>query len=148
MKLLITGDIHGRSDLLEKVIKKEEGFDLHLNTGDLGLDIKTVEKTKMVAVKGNNDYYHDLPTERLIEFDGLKILLTHGHLQSVKYGLQELIDLAESLKVDLCIFGHTHEAFYKTIHNITYINPGALSGFKDKSYAVFEKGKVSFIHVD
>jgi len=148
MKLLITGDLHGRSDLLEKILEKEKDFTMHLNTGDLGIDIKTMEASKMIAVKGNNDYYFDLPTERIIEVDGLKILLTHGHLQNVKYGLQDLIELAEQLKVDICIFGHTHEAFYKKIHDITYINPGALSGYFEKSYVVLEKGKVSFIHVN
>lgn len=148
MKLLITGDIHGRNDILDKILKKEKDFDLHLNTGDLGIDIKSVEKAKMIAVKGNNDIYHDLPTERLIEFNGLKILLTHGHLQNVKYGLTELIEMAKEVNANVCIFGHTHDAFYKTIEHIEFINPGALNGLNDKSYAIYESGKVSFIHVD
>lgn len=148
MKLLITGDIHGKSDILEDVLKKETTFDLHLNTGDIGLDMQTIENTKMIAVKGNTDYYLDLPTERLIEFQGLKILLTHGHLQNVKYGLNELIAMAKEMDVDICIFGHTHDAFYKKIDNIIFINPGTLTGQKDKTYAVYEKEKVSIIHVD
>ncbi len=148
MKLLITGDIHGRSDMLEKVLKQVDDYDLHLNTGDLGLDVKTIEASKMIAVKGNNDYYQDLPTERLIEHQGLKILLTHGHLQNVKYGLTELIEMAKEMNADICIFGHTHDAFYKKIDHITFINPGSLSGYHDKSYAIYEECKVSFINVD
>ncbi len=148
MKLLITGDIHGRGDILSKILKKENDFDLHLNTGDIGLDALTIEQAKMIAVKGNNDIYHDLPAERLIEFQGLRILLTHGHLQNVKYGLLELIEMAKEVNANICIFGHTHDAFYKVIDKITFINPGALNGLNDKSYAVYESGKVSFIHVD
>ncbi|CDR31062.1 Putative metallophosphoesterase MG207 homolog [Acholeplasma oculi] len=148
MRLLITGDIHGKRELLLNIVKKEQPFDLHLNTGDLGIDIKTIEQTKMIAVKGNNDVYFDLPTERIIEFDGKRILLTHGHLQNVKYGLTELIELAKEANADICIFGHTHDAFYKVIDHITFINPGSLTGYKEKSYAIYELEKVSFMYVD
>jgi|SRR5690554_1279388 len=148
MKLLITGDIHGRSDMLQKVLKKVKTFDLHLNTGDLGLEFPTIEAAKMIAVKGNTDYYLDLPTERLIEHQGLRILLTHGHLQNVKYGLNELILMAKEMDANICIFGHTHDAFYRRIDNIIFINPGALTGHKDKTFAVYEKEKVSIINVD
>src|SRR5690554_1359926 len=134
MKLLITGDIHGRSDMLEKVLKKEKSFDLHLNTGDLGIDLKTIEQTQMIAVKGNTDYYLDLPTERIMEHEGIRILLTHGHLQNVKYGLTELIEFAKEVEADVCIFGHTHDAFYRQIDHITFINPGTLTGQKDRTY--------------
>src|SRR5690554_8229546 len=148
MKLLITGDIHGRSDMLQKVLKKVKTFDLHLNTGDLGLELPTIEAAKMIAVKGNTDYYLDLPTERLIEHQGLRILLTHGHLQNVKYGLNELIVMAEEMQANICIFGHTHDAFYRQINHVTFINPGALSGHYAKTYAIYEEKKVSIIHVD
>lgn len=148
MKLLITGDIHGRSDILDKVLTIEKDYDMHLCTGDLGLDLKTLEVNHIIAVKGNNDYYHDLPTERLIEHQGQRILLTHGHLQNVKYGLTELIEMAKEFDATICIFGHTHEAFYKKIGRTMFINPGALSDFKDKSYAIYEEGKVSFLYVN
>lgn len=148
MKLLITGDIHGQYDVLEKVLKKEKHFDLHLNTGDLGLDIETINQLGMIAVKGNTDYDLNLPTERLIEHQGLRILLTHGHLQNVKYGLNELIVMAEEMQANICIFGHTHDAFYRQINHVTFINPGALSGHYAKTYAIYEEKKVSIIHVD
>ncbi len=148
MKLLITGDIHGQHDVLEKVLKKEKDFDLHLNTGDLGLDIETIKQLDMIAVKGNTDYDLNLPTERLIEYKNLRILLTHGHLQNVKYGLNELIVMAEEMQANICIFGHTHDAFYRQINHVTFINPGALSGHYAKTYAIYEEKKVSIIHVD
>ncbi|VEU82556.1 Putative metallophosphoesterase MG207 homolog [Acholeplasma hippikon] len=108
----------------------------------------TIEQSKMIAVKGNNDYFLDLPLSRIIDFDGKKILLVHGHMEDVKYGLGKLQVEAFKNKVDICIFGHTHEAFYKNIEGVEFINPGALSGLKDKSYAVYESGRVSFINAD
>jgi putative phosphoesterase len=148
MKLLITGDIHGRSDLLEEVLNKEQDYDLHLCTGDLGIDIKTLNRHNIVAVKGNNDYYYDLPYERVIDLEGNKILLTHGHLQNVKYGLKELVDFAKSKHVDICIFGHTHQLYIEEIDHILFINPGALSNFRDKSYVIYEEGQVKICYVD
>lgn len=148
MKLLITGDIHGQRDILDKVLNNETDFDLHLNTGDLGLDIKIIDELGIIAVKGNTDYDLNLPTERLIEHKGLRILLTHGHLQNVKFGLNELIQTAQEMEVDICIFGHTLDAFYREINHITFINPGALSGHYTKTYAIYEEKKVSIIHVD
>lgn len=148
MKLLITGDIHGRNDILARVVDEVKDFDLHLNTGDLGIDLKTIEQSKMIAVKGNTDYFIDLPVERLIEFNGKKILLTHGHLTNVKYGLGQLIMLAKQYDADICIFGHTHEAFNQIIDGIEFINPGPLSGIKGKSYVLYESGRVNFINAD
>lgn len=147
MKLLITGDIQGRDDVLRRVMEKELDVDYHLNTGDLGIDTKTIQETKMIAVKGNHDLYHDLPTERILVLEGLKVLLTHGHLQNVKYGLENLIEQAKLHQVDMCIFGHTHEAFYQKIDQIIFINPGSLGELREKSYAIYEDGKVSFLNV-
>lgn len=148
MKLLITGDIHGRSDILQKVLKDNSDIDLHLNTGDLELDEEIIIKSKMIAVKGNTDYKSSLPEVRYINIDNLKILLTHGHLYGVKQGIKELVEYAKANSVDICIFGHTHEAFDQVISGIRFINPGHLSGYKGKTYAVYEDGKVNFINAD
>lgn len=148
MKLLITGDIHGRNDILEGVLKREKQIDYHLNTGDLGLDIKTIEASKMIAVRGNNDIFLDLPLMRVLDLEGVKILLTHGHIQNVKYGLNALVQEAKSQKVSICIYGHTHEASYQTIDGIIFLNPGALGEFKGKSYAVYKDGEITFVKID
>lgn len=146
MKLLITGDIHGQSDLLEKIIDIENNFDLHLNTGDLGIDQDLINKSKMVVVKGNCDFFINLPKERIIDFDNKKILLIHGHTLLVKFGLKQLVKYAKKLEVDICIFGHTHVALEEVINGILFINPGALVN-ANPSYAVYENGKVRFENV-
>ena len=58
-------------------------------------------------------------------------------------GLEKLIKLAEYIKVDYVIYGHTHEKKLLEYHGITYINPGAVSNITP-SYALYENGKVTF----
>ncbi len=144
MKLLITSDVHGRLEDLKDVIKKHVDCDLHLNAGDMSLDPKYYESLNMITVKGNNDFGVDLPLERIIEVEGYKILLTHGHKESVKFGLTRLKLKAKLLGVNLVIFGHTHQKYMEMDQGILFINPGALSG-GHRTYAIYENQTVTFL---
>ena len=143
MKLLITSDVHGRSDLLHQVIEKHKDVDVHINAGDMCLAPNVLNKFQVITVSGNNDYNRELPNERLLEFNGLKIWLTHGHLEHVKLGLERLKQKALKEAVHVCVFGHTHKQYLNVHHKIIFINPGSL-GDGSKSYALYENGKVSF----
>lgn len=143
MRFLITSDVHGRLDLLEEVIKKHPDVDHHLNAGDMVLSPQRYEKHHIITVKGNNDYGVDLPYLRILDVSGLKIMLTHGHLEYVKFGLERLKLNAKIHHVDLVIFGHTHERYLMKEEFITFINPGAL-GDRMHSYAIYDNGQVTF----
>lgn len=141
MKLLITSDVHGNLDLLKEVIHLHNNILFHINAGDMALPLKTYESYHIIAVKGNNDFGIDLPYMRLLDIEDKKILLTHGHHEHVKYGLERLSIKAKFHQVDICIFGHTHIPFSKMIDGILYINPGALSS---GSYCIYENEKITF----
>ena len=143
MKLLIISDIHGNLENLKKVVKLHKDADHILCAGDIGLSKVDVEKYNVIAVKGNCDYYLDMPLERILDLGDKKILLTHGHLENVKYGIDALIHKAKSHGVDIVCFGHIHYPILKEIDNILFINPGALSDIKGQ-YAIYENGVVSF----
>lgn len=147
MKLLITSDIHGDLEALLKVIKKHQDVDYHLNAGDMCLDQKIWEKHHIVSVKGNNDFGSNLPYIRVLDFDGIRILLTHGHLEHVKFGMERIKLKAKVNDVQIVIFGHTHERYLMAEEGILFINPGALSGYH-KSYAIYENNQVQFYSVD
>ncbi|HHT98875.1 MAG TPA: metallophosphoesterase [Acholeplasma sp.] len=142
MKILITSDVHGKKSLLEEVIKKHPNM-YHLNAGDIGLSESYLDEQNILSVKGNTDFFSKLPEMRLLEHEGLKILLTHGHLYYVKRNLDLLVDKAKSLDVNICIFGHTHMRYSKVIKGVLFLNPGALSDY-ERSYAIFDNGKVEF----
>lgn len=74
------------------------------------------------------------------------IMLSHGHLSSVKEGLEELAMFARYHKCTLSCFGHTHKVCDTTIHGVRLINPGWLASKQkpntDKSFilmSLYEK---------
>lgn len=143
MTLLITSDVHGRLDLLEKVIKKHHTIQNHINAGDMVLNPVLYEKHHIITVKGNNDFGVDLPYVRIFDIEDKKMMLTHGHLEYVKFGLEKLKLKAKLNQVDIVIFGHTHERYLMVEENIMFINPGALGDYQ-KSYAIYQDGQVTF----
>lgn len=146
MKLLITSDIHGHKERLREVMKKHPDIKHHINAGDMCLPVEFFEQD-VISVKGNNDFFLDLPYARLLAIEDLNIWLTHGHLERVKMGMEALISKAISHQADLCVFGHTHQRYLNIIKGIIFINPGAL-GDAQKSYAIYEDGQVSFHQLD
>lgn len=139
MKVLITSDTHGRFNALKKISELHKNKDLHIDAGDLLLTQKELDSLNIVAVKGNTDYFLNLPLQQIITIDDKKCLLVHGHNQDVKYGLEKLVTYANSLAVDYVVYGHTHEPKLVKIDGITYINPGAVSNVRPQ-YAIYEHG--------
>ncbi|HKL61306.1 MAG TPA: metallophosphoesterase family protein [Acholeplasma sp.] len=146
MKILITSDVHARYDILQSVVKRHPEVDYHINAGDLVLSQKEFEELDMIAVKGNSDYYLVLPLIQTLNLENLDILLVHGHQYNVKYGLEQLFQVAEAHDVNLCIYGHTHQKQMIINKGITYINPGAIAGFKP-TYCIYDNGKITFYEV-
>ena len=143
MKLLITSDVHGNNLALEEVINQHKDVDYHINAGDMCLDPKIWENYHIIAVKGNNDFGSDLPYIRILDLDGIRILLTHGHIEHVKFGLDRLKLKAKVNDAQIVIFGHTHERYMMVDEDILFINPGALGDYH-QSYAIYENKQVTF----
>lgn len=143
MTFLITSDVHGDAGRLLKVIDTHKGIHHHLNAGDMCLNPAIYETYQVITVKGNNDFGIDLPWFRLIDLEGKKILLTHGHMEHVKLGLERLKVKAKAMAAEIVIFGHTHQRYLMHEDNILFINPGAL-GDRLHSYAIYEDGQVTF----
>lgn len=146
MKVLVLSDSHGASHIVDKILDKEKP-DLALHLGDFGRDLR-----EGMAVRGNCDGFTDLPSNRILEIEGYRVLMTHGHKEGVKMGLHNLFYQAEEKKIDIVLYGHTHERLDKVIEGIHFINPGsvALPNFGDRaSYSVidFKDGsyKVEFV---
>ena len=139
MKYLIASDLHGSSfyvSKLEKIIEKEHPDKIIL-LGDLlyhgprnhlpeeydtmkVIDILNKYKDSIIAVRGNCDAEVDqmvldfpiMDDYKLLEIDGLKWCLTHGHIND-RVPHQDAI----------LIQGHTH-AYSLTP---TFMNPGSIS---------------------
>ena len=78
-----------------------------------------------------------VPETLVIEANGHKILLTHGHLQGVDYGYNKLGLDAKLLGAKIAIHGHTHVPVCEQRGNFMFINPGSTSRPRGGSPASF-----------
>ena len=122
--VLIISDYHKREDKVLSLIEKYHP-DRIFNLGDSESDDYFLMRNNILSVKGNCDYIN-LPTLLTVDFNGIKILLTHGHLYQVKFGLLRLKLLAKEQHCQYCFFGHTHSQFMEVVDGILFLNPGSL----------------------
>lgn len=139
MRILVTSDIHGDKEALNRLLSKEN-YDIHLDAGDSNYSHEELARRQIISVKGNTDFFANLPLIRVIENELGKILIVHGHQYSVKYGLSYLYQLGESQRANYVIYGHTHLQKHEVINGITYLNPGSLK--YRWQYAIITKDEV------
>ncbi len=147
MKILVFSDSHGRGDRMLTIAERNDA-DVILFLGDglkdfYGLSEKYEGKAMLIAVKGNCDLLDGTPEERLIELDGFRILMLHGHKRSVKNGTSELEDHAEQVGADLVLYGHTHARDLRRINRkkpFYIFNPGSIGAslFLSPSFGYIE----------
>lgn len=139
MKICICADSHGNYIGLQDMLDIERPQVL-LFLGDGERDFNRVDlpyQTKMYAVSGNCDFMSMEPPSRLIQLEGLRIFMTHGHYFGVKSDIGQLMDRAKEEGVDLVIHGHTHRMDLQKEDGITLLCPGSL-GVQTRNYAVVE----------
>ena len=148
MKIGVLSDTHGVIYLAEKALQKMADVDIILHAGDLVSDARHLETLnyKVHSVAGNCDSWAMELNEKILEFRGKKILLTHGHMYRVKYGYEQLLARAKQLLVDIVIFGHTHFPENTYIDNILFFNPGSTVLPKNGGLGTF--GKLEIIKGD
>ena len=150
MKLMIISDIHGSSYYLEKVLNiyKEENYTNLIILGDVLYHgprndlpkeynpkacIKMLKELKdVIYIKGNCDAEVDdmvlnvtMEEKKIIELDGKKIFLTHGHHINK--------DNLPKEDVDFLIYGHFHVPFIMKKDGIIIMSPGSISIPKENS---------------
>lgn len=138
MKILVFSDSHSCPNRLLKAIDAHHGkCDLVLFLGDglRDLDIITQKypNIPIVKVKGNCDYFasNDTLEETILDLDGIRVLVTHGHKHGVKYGYGTIIEHAIQMDADAVFFGHTHvpcdKIEYAGERKIQLFNPGSVA---------------------
>ena len=133
MKILIVSDTHRRDGNLREIIEKQSPFDMLIHLGDTeGSEAyfkEWVNNDNCVirVVRGNNDFFSDLPREEEIDIDGNKVLVTHGHYYGVSMDISGVAEEAKSRDCDAVFFGHTHKPVIEEIDGVLAINPGSLS---------------------
>lgn len=122
--------------------------------------VKTPEKRQMFAwtydvlSKRARRILKSLPEQRLLQIEGVRILMAHGSPISIRDHLspdtpqEYLIDLASQTEADVILCGNSHQAFCRKAGDALFINPGTVGrpddGDPRASYAVMdlEDGKL------
>ena len=137
MKFLVFSDSHSSPNRILKAVNMYAGkCDAIIFLGDGIRDLSLVEakypEIPILKVKGNCDLgFSDVQEEQIYNFDGINILITHGHKHGVKYGYDSLIYYAQEKEVDAVLFGHTHVPCEKILYfddkRLTLFNPGSIA---------------------
>lgn len=150
MKVLVISDTHGSHRSVDMVLEKEGRVDQLLHLGDVerGEDaIRYSVECPAHFVRGNNDFFSDLPRDKEIFLEGWHLFLCHGHAYYVSVGEEHLKREARGRGADIVLYGHTHKPVIHKEENLLILNPGSLTHPRQKghrpSYIVLmlEEGK-------
>ena len=147
MKILVFSDSHGKSSRMNDIIKSlHDEIELVLFLGDCIKDFEDFcyiyPKKQFIPVLGNCDFFNNsVPIERLVEIDGKKIFMSHGHRYGVKSGHEKIVSAAQKHNANICLYGHSHMPNNTFTNGIHLMNPGSISeprGVDYPSYGVIE----------
>jgi len=130
MRILIISDTHGRNSRLDEVWDVEKDVDMVIHLGDIEggeIYLDRLYYCPIHMVKGNNDYFSDLPMEKEIKIGKYRVLITHGHQYGVSMGPDHLITEGKLRGVDIVMHGHTHRPYLDSRSGIIALNPGSLT---------------------
>ena len=143
MKILVFSDSHGDVENMRRAVERERP-DMVLHLGDGWRDAHALRRDypdlPLAQVPGNCDFRRGEGAVRVLEVEGRRILLCHGHTLGVKMG-QDLL-LAEALErgADAALFGHTHRPFVELRCGVWLLNPGSIGEYQHPSYATLQIG--------
>jgi uncharacterized protein len=126
------------------VLEALAGVDAILHAGDV-IRRQVLDELAQVApvhaVAGNRDFGMRLPLDRVLEFDGVRLGLTHGHggwmgyLQekvlylTVGYYMERYIRRVRARfagqTVQAIVFGHSHRPVNAVVDGVLLFNPGS-----------------------
>ena len=133
MNILVLSDTHGELgralEMYERISTSICKIDRIIHCGDFIKDAQEIEAQTGIPVScvpGNCDGCNKENFE-IIDSPAGKIMITHGHMENVKFSLMNLKYLAMQHKCVAVCFGHTHVPVNEVSSGIRFINPGSLT---------------------
>ena len=152
MTIGVLSDTHSLN-IPAALIERLKTVDLIIHAGDI-CDLNTLRRLNAIvptkAVQGNMDesaVKKILPLKEIIICGDLKIGVTHGHIGGSREALKNATASFKDDKMDVVIFGHSHQALNERVGKTLYFNPGSPNDMikaKFLSYGLItiEAGKV------
>ena len=154
MRVLIVSDTHKSHRNLEKVLEKARPVDMLIHLGDTEggeYYIAELAGCPVHIVRGNNDFFSDLPREDEFEAEGHHIFMTHGHSYYVALGEERLKEEARQRGADIVMYGHTHRPSLTREEDLIILNPGSVAYPRQEgrrpSYMIMELDKEGKIDI-
>lgn len=131
MVFFVLSDTHGDVETAVRVFGSlAEPVDRILHLGDNqrdGLRLESRLGVPVLALKGNCDGGYSQDEHRILSVECGAIYLSHGHMEAVKNGPENILYKASSLGCMAVFYGHTHHALYRDLGGICLLNPGSLT---------------------
>lgn len=131
MKILVFSDSHDKLDWMIAAMEAERPnhvFFLGDHERDGWALSRIYPMVPLNAVRGNCDWGPGAE-EWLIELEGVRFLLTHGHLYGAKAGCSRLEAAGLRTGADVVCFGHTHCPMNEVSPcGVRLFNPGTIGG--------------------
>lgn len=150
IKILVLSDSHGDVGTMLEIAEREHPNEI-FHLGDCVRDAESLSfacpETPVIMVPGNCDGWTGMSERLLLERNGVRILLAHGHRWHVKSGVGGALADARMCGADILLYGHTHQAVCCTEEDgLWRMNPGTAGGvYAPATYGVvlLEGGKIS-----
>lgn len=142
MRIVVASDSHANNEILDLIQHHHPEADLFLHCGDLCEDPEYYPD--WIVVQGNNDYWLDLPTRRILRVGDHRLLMEHSHRCSYFNREKNLVSSAKNLACDIVCFGHTHASMIRKMDGVFLLNPGSVTFPRDgkpRSYAILDVDK-------
>ena len=117
MKIILTSDIHGNHEIIEKIVNMHPTADLFLDAGDS--EMPPLLLRPFISVKGNCDYHPDLLNNLTLSTPYGKLYIQHR--PTIPYSV------LQNEEIMIIINGHTHIPAIQKIKNVYFLNPGSVS---------------------
>ena len=140
-RILVFSDSHGDIDICADAIARIPA-DVIIHAGDYVSDAERLAamfpEKDIRYVQGNNDIWTKAPGELVIEADGVRIFVAHGHRQRVKDEMNyaTMAEAAAERGCSMAVFGHTHIQYEGETDGVKLLNPG--STLYGGTYAIIE----------
>ncbi len=137
MRIIVMSDSHKNYQAVEKIVLRNLDADMFIHLGDGEDDVDTLilkypqVASRFVHVSGNCDYCSLSEAVYTMPICGHKLYATHGHIQGVKYSLDNLKRIAAANECDIVLYGHTHNRFMSYENGMYIMNPGSASNPHD-----------------
>ena len=134
-RIIAVSDSHGDASALREAFelaRRRGKIDAAVFLGDGLGDFEAVraellrDGIQCHAVRGNNDWRYEDPSEIVFRVNGVKVYACHGHMWHVKYGIERLWYAAREREAQVVLYGHTHSAKVDLEYGVTFVNPGSV----------------------